>query len=103
MISGTLCETLQADRSIMRGVHAGTWPQAPAGNTRHPDAPAVDFDPEEANSVCIIGNVGADPSIDVTKNGHKVTNMRIAVWQGHKKEPLWCARCTSDHSQLIYY
>ena len=53
-------------------------------------APTVDFDVNEANSVCIIGNVGADPVMTNTDKGSIVGNMSIALFMGVNKGPLWC-------------
>jgi hypothetical protein len=68
----------------------------------HSDAPSVIFKPTEANSVCLIGKVMADPDFHTMESGAKVSNMKIAVWQGQDKEPLWCAQSLSVVRQFVW-
>ena len=74
------------------GVHEARAPPARAYSTDLPaGAPAVEFDIEESNCFCFIGNFGLDPQVTTLASGALVANFSIAMSMGRDKRPLWCA------------
>jgi hypothetical protein len=63
-----------------------------------PGAPAVDFNVEEANCYCFIGNIGQLPDIKTVPNGSKVANLNVAISQGREQRPLWCVPGRGAHA-----
>jgi len=83
----------QAQMSYGRNSYTPAGPRATrvrayAGDQHEQTAPpsTVTWTPELANSVTIIGNVGADPEIRHFQSGTCVANVRIAVNGGRKSE-----------------
>ena len=74
------------------GVHEARAPPARAYSTDLPaGAPAVEFDIEESNCFCFIGNFGLDPQVTTLASGALVANFSVAMTMGRDKRPLWCA------------